>query len=78
MNNPGARRNHGPAPERRSRANLRGEASRAKLALAGIAGVLIALFVVQQPLTQPLPNTLQMADMTWVEVRSAIRRGYTA
>ena len=49
----------------------------AKLALAGIAGVLIALFVVQQPLTQPLPNTLQMADMTWVEVRSAMRRGYT-
>src|ERR1700729_3016338 len=49
----------------------------AKLALAGIAGVLIALFVVQQQLTQPLPNTLQMADMTWVEARSAIRRGYT-
>jgi creatinine amidohydrolase len=49
----------------------------AKLALAGIAGVLIALFVVQQPLTQPLPNTLQIADMTWVEVRSAMRRGYT-
>jgi creatinine amidohydrolase len=49
----------------------------AKLALAGIAGVLIALFVVQQPLTQPLPNTLQIADMTWVEVRSAIGRGYT-
>jgi creatinine amidohydrolase len=49
----------------------------AKLALAGIAGLLIALFVVQQPLTQPLPNTLQLADMTWVEVRSAIGRGYT-
>jgi creatinine amidohydrolase/Fe(II)-dependent formamide hydrolase-like protein len=49
----------------------------AKVAIAGIAGVLIALFVVQQPLTQPLPNTLQIADMTWVEVRSAINRGYT-
>jgi creatinine amidohydrolase len=49
----------------------------AKYALAGIAGVLIALVVVQQPLTQPLPNTLQLADMTWVEVRSAIGRGYT-
>jgi creatinine amidohydrolase len=48
----------------------------AKLALAGIAGVLIALLVVQQPLTQPLPSTLQLADMTWVEVRSAIGRGY--
>jgi creatinine amidohydrolase len=49
----------------------------AKVALAGIAGVLLALFVVQQPLTQPLPNTLLIADMTWVEVRSAINRGYT-
>ncbi len=49
----------------------------AKLALAGIGGVVAALLVVQQPLTQPLPNTLQIADMTWVEVRSAIRRGYT-
>jgi creatinine amidohydrolase len=49
----------------------------AKLALAGIGGVLVALFVVQQPLTQPLPNTLQIADMTWVEVRSAMGRGYT-
>jgi creatinine amidohydrolase len=49
----------------------------AKLAMAGIGGVLLAFFVVQQPLTQPLPNTLQIADMTWVEVRSAIGRGYT-
>jgi creatinine amidohydrolase len=49
----------------------------AKIALAVVAGVLLALFVVQQPLTQPLPNTLQIADMTWVEVRSAIGRGYT-
>jgi creatinine amidohydrolase len=49
----------------------------AKLALAGIAGSLIALLVVQQPLTQPLPTTLALADMTWVEVRSAIGRGYT-
>ncbi len=49
----------------------------AKIALAVIAGALVALFVVQQPLTQPLPNTVQIADMTWVEVRSAIGRGYT-
>jgi creatinine amidohydrolase len=49
----------------------------AKLALAGIAGLLIALLVVQQPLTQPLPNTLQLADLTWVQVRTAIARGYT-
>jgi creatinine amidohydrolase len=49
----------------------------AKLAMAGIGGVLIAFFVVQRPLTQPLPNTLEIADMTWVEVRGAIGRGYT-
>jgi creatinine amidohydrolase len=49
----------------------------AKLAVAGIGGMLVALFLVKQPLTQPLPDTLQLADMTWVEVRSAIGRGYT-
>jgi creatinine amidohydrolase len=62
----------GEAPRRPARGSIG-----AKLALAGIAGLLIALFVVQQPLTQPLPNTLRIADMTWVEVRSAIGRGYT-
>src|SRR6266545_1211408 len=30
-----------------------------------------------RPLTAPLPNTLRMTDMTWVEVRSAIAQGYT-
>jgi creatinine amidohydrolase/Fe(II)-dependent formamide hydrolase-like protein len=65
-------RHQSEEPRKRARGSIG-----AKVALAGIAGVLIALFVVQQPLTQPLPNTLQMADMTWVEVRSAIRRGYT-
>jgi creatinine amidohydrolase len=28
-------------------------------------------------LTAPMPNTVDMADMTWVEVRSAIEHGYT-
>lgn len=28
-------------------------------------------------LTAPMPNTVDMADMTWVEIRSAIQRGYT-
>jgi creatinine amidohydrolase len=65
-----------PHQSEQPRRPARGSIS-AKLALAGIAGVLIALVVVQQPLTQPLPNTLALADMTWVEVRSAIRRGYT-
>src|SRR5713226_5040479 len=51
-----------------------------KLALAGVAGAAIA-FAVAPPLTArltaPLPDTVEIADMTWVEVRSAIARGYT-
>jgi creatinine amidohydrolase/Fe(II)-dependent formamide hydrolase-like protein len=49
----------------------------AKVAVAGLAGLAVAVFIVQRPLTAPLPNTLQLADMTWVEVRSAMARGYT-
>ena len=48
-----------------------------KLALAGIAGLVIALAISQRPLTAPLPDTIEVADMTWVEIRSAIARGYT-
>jgi creatinine amidohydrolase/Fe(II)-dependent formamide hydrolase-like protein len=48
-----------------------------KLALAGVAGLVLALAVVQRPLTAPLPDTVEIADMTWVEVRSAVARGYT-
>lgn len=48
-----------------------------KLALAGIVGLAIALAISQRPLTAPLPDTIEIADMTWVEVRSAIARGYT-
>src|SRR5580704_14208843 len=48
-----------------------------KLALTAIVGLAIALAIVQRPLTAPLPDTVEIADMTWVEVRSAIARGYT-
>jgi creatinine amidohydrolase/Fe(II)-dependent formamide hydrolase-like protein len=48
-----------------------------KLTLSGIVGLGIALAVVQRPLTAPLPDTVEIADMTWVEVRSAMARGYT-
>jgi creatinine amidohydrolase len=48
-----------------------------KLALSGVVGLAIALAVSQRPLTAPLPDTVEMAAMTWVEVRSAIARGYT-
>jgi len=49
----------------------------ARLALAGVAGLALAFYWVQRPLTAPLPDTVQIADMTWVEVRSALARGYT-
>ena len=48
-----------------------------KLALSVVAGLAIAFALAQRPLTAPLPNTVEIADMTWVEVRSAIARGYT-
>jgi creatinine amidohydrolase len=50
--------------------------SAGKLALSGAVGLVIAFAIAQRPLTAPLPNTLEIADMTWVEVRSAIGRGY--
>src|SRR5580692_610298 len=48
-----------------------------KLVLSGVAGLAIALMIAQRPLTAPLPDTVEIADMTWVEVRSAVARGYT-
>ena len=48
-----------------------------KLALSVAAGLAVTLVIVTRPLTAPLPNTIQLADMTWVEVRSAIEQGYT-
>jgi creatinine amidohydrolase len=47
------------------------------VALSGIVGFASALLWAQRPLTAPLPATVDIADMTWVEVRSAIERGYT-
>jgi creatinine amidohydrolase/Fe(II)-dependent formamide hydrolase-like protein len=48
-----------------------------KLALVAVASATLALTIVTRPLTAPLPNTLKMTDMTWVEVRSAIAQGHT-
>jgi creatinine amidohydrolase len=48
-----------------------------KLALAAVIGVAIAFTYAQRPMTAPMPNTVELADMTWVEARSAIARGYT-
>jgi creatinine amidohydrolase len=42
-----------------------------------LAVAVLELAFSQSTLTAPMPYTVDMADMTWVEVRSAIERGYT-
>jgi creatinine amidohydrolase len=66
---PNANGSSNPAPPRRH-ALLR-------LALVAAVSSVLALTIATKPLTAPLPNTLKMTDMTWVEVRSAIAQGYT-
>ena len=48
-----------------------------KIAITVLAGIAVTIAVVQRPLTAPLPSTIRIAEMTWVEVRSAIDAGYT-
>jgi creatinine amidohydrolase/Fe(II)-dependent formamide hydrolase-like protein len=48
-----------------------------KLGISVLAGMAVALAVVTRPLTAPLPATTALADMTWVEVQSALAQGYT-
>jgi creatinine amidohydrolase/Fe(II)-dependent formamide hydrolase-like protein len=48
-----------------------------KLGISAIAGVALALAFATRPLTAPLPATVALADMTWVEVQSALAHGYT-
>jgi creatinine amidohydrolase/Fe(II)-dependent formamide hydrolase-like protein len=66
---PNADRSSDPTPPRRH-ALLR-------FALVAAVSSVLALTIASRPLTAPLPGTLRMADMTWVEVRSAIAQGYT-
>lgn len=47
------------------------------LALSVLAGSLLVFTAVEKPLSAPLPGTLDIAEMTWVEVRSALAQGYT-
>jgi creatinine amidohydrolase/Fe(II)-dependent formamide hydrolase-like protein len=51
--------------------------SPAKLALGILAALVLALIAIERPLTAPLPDTVKLADMTWVEVRTALAHGYT-
>ena len=48
-----------------------------KLAIIVLSGCVLVLAFASRPLTAPLPNTIKMADMTWLEVRSSIDHGYT-
>jgi creatinine amidohydrolase len=54
-----------------------GRSSLRSLALSSTVGLALVLAIAQRPLTAPLPDTVDIDDMTWVEVRSAISRGYT-
>jgi creatinine amidohydrolase len=42
-----------------------------------LAVIVLDLSFSQSTLTAPMPDTVDMADMTWLEIRSAIERGYT-
>jgi creatinine amidohydrolase len=46
-------------------------------AAAAVFAALLSVTFPQRALCQAAPDTLEMADMTWVEVRSAIERGVT-
>lgn len=48
-----------------------------KLTGAIAAGLLLTFVVTNRPLTAPLPNTIHIAEMTWVEVRTALEHGFT-
>jgi creatinine amidohydrolase len=48
-----------------------------KLGAAVLAGGLAVAALIERPLTAPLPETLSIADMTWVEVRGAVAAGHT-
>jgi len=52
-------------------------AAACKLGISVLAGAAVALAAVNRPLTAPLPATIAIADMTWVEVRAALDHGYT-
>jgi creatinine amidohydrolase/Fe(II)-dependent formamide hydrolase-like protein len=47
------------------------------VAFSIFAAVALNVAFSRSSLTAPMPNTVDMADMTWVEVRSAIEHGYT-
>jgi creatinine amidohydrolase len=49
----------------------------AKIAVGALALLLAAGLAIERPLTAPLSPKLEIADLTWVEVRTAIEHGFT-
>ena len=47
------------------------------IAVASVTVLLVSLTAIPQPLTAPLPRTVHLEEMTWVEVREAVARGKT-
>jgi creatinine amidohydrolase len=47
-----------------------------KITIGALAGAALAAALMTRPLTAPMPDTVRIADMTWVEVKSAIAQGY--
>lgn len=45
--------------------------------LGAIVGIAAIVALAPRPLTAPLPDTVTLRDMTWVEVRSALAAGHT-
>ena len=48
-----------------------------KFAIAALAVAMLPFALAKTPLTAPLPNLVELKDMTWVEARAAIQAGYT-
>jgi creatinine amidohydrolase/Fe(II)-dependent formamide hydrolase-like protein len=46
-----------------------------RIGLVAAAALVGGLAAVSRPLTAPAPRTVEIADMTWIEVRDAVRRG---
>ena len=48
-----------------------------KLALGALTLLVAAGVAIERPLTAPLSPKVEIADLTWVEVRTAIEHGFT-
>lgn len=59
------------------RPGQRALSTRATVAVGAATLLLASLLLVGRPLTAPLSDTIEIADLTWVEVRDLVGHGYT-